>query len=269
MVNPAMMMPGMSPWGWPPMPGSPVQAQAAPAAAPAAGATATPEMTPGKKAWIEIATNKGLNTPELRDGFDAWKRAHTDVHIKQYLNSLTKKEQKQLFKAMKSSMKSMKKKQDDDEDDDEDGDMDEDDDEEEEEEDDEEEEEEEEEDDDDQPTPMKKKMSQKQMLAKLFARQQGDLGKTAKGKVQKGKAMKANKGMLSEATRKMLGKTLKMKVAEMTPMAAADHCAKGSALTAKKMRDIAGMYSMSKNYQEATKDTDKKRFILALIKKLE
>lgn len=47
-----------------------------------------------KASWISFCERKGLDSAELRAGFDEWRRSHTEEHISEYLEHRTEKVKK-------------------------------------------------------------------------------------------------------------------------------------------------------------------------------
>ena len=56
----------------------------------------TPDgKTPGKKAWETIVSKQGLDTDELREGFDNWRRARQSMDIKTFKKELAEEKKEE------------------------------------------------------------------------------------------------------------------------------------------------------------------------------
>ena len=74
---------------------------------------------------------------------------------------------------------------------------------------------------------------------------------------------------MNEVTKKTPKQAFGTKIPEGTDEEVIDHLLKAATIDVPKIKALAKLYGMNQTYKQATKDTNKKKFLKALIKKLD
>ena len=106
-------------------------------------------------------------------------------------------------------------------------------------------------------------------MKKLLKAQKKAKKSAGKSSSSSSSSSKASKDKLDDTLVKTLNKIFKMKLKADTKDNVVEQILAGAELQTPNVKRIAKTYSMHSNYQSAGKDTNRKSFIAALIRKLE